>query len=286
MKFIKTKAFIICAAIALVLVLIPTVLSAAGRTDILRSAAVTVAKPFSWCATQVAEAVNGFTSIFTDYDELKAENEKLKEELESLRDAPYNAEVVQNENEWLKQYLNFNNEHPEFVLTDARIIARESGNFATVLTLNRGKAHGIKKNMPVIAPEGLFGYVSEVGIDWCRVRTVVETASSVGVYTDRTGATGVVEGDLELRDGGKCRMTYIEADADIRVGDKVYTSGEGSIYPSGLLLGTISAIEADEASRTLVAEITPAVDFTDINDAEKLVIICGYVGYEEDGDDK
>ncbi len=286
MKFLRSKFFIVCAAIALVLVLVPTVLAAAGRTDILRSAAVTVAKPFSWCATQVAEAVNGFTSIFTDYDDLKAENERLKGELESLRDAPYDAEVVQNENDWLKQYLNFNTEHPEFLLTDARIIARESGNFSTVITLDRGKVHGIKTNMPVIAPEGLFGYVSEVGLDWCRVRTVVETASSVGAYTDRTGATGVVEGDLELRSGGKCRMTYIEADADIRVGDRVYTSGEGSIYPSGLLLGTISSIEADEASRTLIAEITPAVDFTAAHDVDKLVIICGYAGYEEDGDDK
>ena len=135
--------------------------------------------------------------------------------------------------------------------------------------------------MPVVAPEGLFGYVSEVGLDWCRVRTVVETASSVGAYTDRTGATGVVEGDLELRSGGKCRMTYIEADADIRVGDKVYTSGDGSIYPSGLLLGTISAIEADEASRTLIAEITPSVDFNMLDDLDKLAVINGYEGDAE-----
>lgn len=283
MKFLKSKFFIVCAAITLVLVLVPSVLAAAGRTDILRSAVVTVSKPFAWCGTQFSEAFNGFTDIFTEYDELKAENKKLKEELEALRSAPYNADVVQNENEWLKKYLNFHTEHPEFVLADARIIARESGNFSTVLTLDRGKVHGIDKNMPVIAPEGLFGYVSEVGLDWCRVMTVVETASSVGAYTDRTGATGVVEGDLELRSGGKCRMTYIEATADIRVGDKVYTSGEGSIYPAGLLLGTVSSIQADEASRTLIAEISPAVDFTDTNSFDKLVVICGYEGHTEGG---
>ena len=286
MNFLRSKFFIICIAIALVLVLVPTILAATGRTDVLRSAAVTVAKPFSWCATQVAEAVNGFTAIFTDYDDLKAENERLKDELESLKNEPYDAQVIQNENTWLKQYLNFHNDHPEFTLTDARIISRESGNFSTVLTLDRGKAHGIKTNMPIIAPNGLFGYVSEVGLDWCRVRTVVETASAVGAYTDRTGATGVVEGDLELRSGGKCRMTYIEADSDIRVGDRVYTSGDGSIYPAGLLLGTISAIEADEASRTLVAEITPAVDFNAIGELEKLAIINGYAGYEEGGSKK
>ena len=120
------------------------------------------------------------------------------------------------------------------------------------------------------------GYVSEAGLDWCRVVTVVETASSVGVYTDRTGAVGVAEGDPSLRNGGNCRMTYINADADIRVGDLVYTSGSGSMYPSGLLLGTIVSIEADEGTRTLNAEIKPTVDFTSIDRIDRLVIICGY----------
>ena len=76
-------------------------------------------------------------------------------------------------------------------------------------------------------------------------------------------------------------MTYIEANADIRVGDRVYTSGNGSIYPSGLLLGTISAIEADEASRTLIAEITPSVDFNSVGELEKLAVITGYAGYDD-----
>lgn len=286
MKFLKSKFFVICLVIALILVLVPSILAAVGRTDILRSAVVTISKPFAWCGTQVSEAFNGFTDIFTEYDDLKAENQRLKEELDALKDSPYNSEVVQNENEWLKKYLNFHTEHPEFTLTDARIIARDAGNFSTVLTLDKGKVHGIKKNMPVIAPEGLFGYVSEVGLDWCRVMTVVETATSVGAYTDRTGATGVVEGDLELRSGGKCRMTYIEATSDIRVGDKVYTSGDGSTYPAGLLLGSISSITADEASRTLIAEITPAIDFTNTNQYDKLVVICGYVDQTEGGKNK
>jgi len=276
MKFIRSKFFIVCVAVLLVLVLVPSVMAAFGRTDLLRSALVTVSKPFSLAGTRIANAVNGFTDIFTDYDRLKAENEALREELDALRSKEHDAEVVQNENEWLKGYLQFHNDHPDYLLTDARIIAREAGNYATVLTLDRGTVHGIKTEMPVIFEDGLFGYVSEAGLDWCRVVTVVETASSVGVYTDRTGATGIAEGDPALRNGGNCRMTYIAADADIRVGDRVYTSGSGSMYPSGLLLGTVTSIEADEATRTLTAEIKPAVDFTAIDRIDRLVIICGY----------
>lgn len=276
MKWIRSKFFIICVSVALVLVLVPSLFAAAGRTDLLRSALVTVTKPFSFCGTKIADAFNGFTDIFTDYDRLKEENQALREELDALKNEEHRNEVVQNENDWLKGYLNFHNEHPDYILTDARIIARESGNYATVLTLDRGTVHGIKVEMPVICEGGLFGYVSEAGLDWCRVVTVIETASSVGVYTDRTGALGVVEGDPALRGGGNCRMTYIEADADIRVGDLVYTSGSGSMYPAGLLLGKIVSIEADESTRTLVAEVEPAVDFTAIGDLSRLMIICGY----------
>ncbi len=276
MKFFRSKFFIVCIAVLLVLVLVPSVMAAFGRTDLLRSALVTVSKPFSMVGTRVANAVNGFTDIFTDYDRLKAENEALREELDELRSKEHDAEVVQNENEWLKGYLQFHNDHPDYLLTDARIIAREAGNYATVLTLDRGTVHGVKTEMPVIFEGGLFGYVSEAGLDWCRVVTVVETASSVGVYTDRTGASGVAEGDPSLRNGGHCRMTYIDAESDIRVGDRVYTSGSGSMYPSGLLLGTVTSIEADEATRTLTAEIKPAVDFTALDRIDRLVIICGY----------
>ena len=276
MKFFRSKFFIICLCLALVMVLVPSAFAAFGRTDLLRSALVTVTKPFSWCGAQIADAVNGFTDIFTDYDRLKEENKALREELEAIKQQEYNAEVIQNENTWLKQYLKFHNEHPDYLLTDARIIARESGNYATVLTLNRGTVHGIKTNMAVITENGLFGYVKEAGLDWCRVVTVVETASSVGVYIDRSQVSGIAEGDLNLRNGGVCRMTYIAADADIRVGDRVFTSGDGSMYPPDLFLGTVVSIEADEATRTLSATIQPAVDFNDLDHVDRLMIICGY----------
>jgi rod shape-determining protein MreC len=71
-------------------------------------------------------------------------------------------------------------------------------------------------------------------------------------------------------------MTYIDASADIKVGDKVYTGGNGTIYPAGLLIGTVSAIEADEYTRTLIAHVEPAVVFSDINSTSRVMIITGY----------
>ena len=280
MKLIKSKLFIICVAVATVLALTSAMLAALGRSDILGSVIKTVAAPFEWCGSKVAGAVDGFTSVFTDYDRLVKENEELKEQIKQLEDEKADASVLREENEWLKEYLGITAQNPEFVLTSADIISRESGNYSTMLTLNCGSVHGIKKNMPVITADGVFGYVGEVGLDWCKVVSIIETTSKVGVYTDRSGTIGTVEGSPTLRESGKCVMTY-SAGADIKVGDRVYTSGTGSIYPDGLLLGSVVSIKADEATRTLVAEIQPSVDFTDVNGINHVMVINGYLKDEK-----
>ena len=277
MKFYKSKFFLICIAVAIVLVLVPSALSLFGYTDLVRGALKTVASPFEWCGSKVANAVSGFVEVFTEYDELKAENQRLKEKLEELEGETHDNNVIREENEWLKTYLKIKQKHSDLTMTDAMIVSRESGNYATVLTLNRGSANGIKVKMPVITSDGVFGYVSEVGFDWCKVVSLVETASAVSAYTERGSVVGAVEGDTLLRTEGTCRMIHIAADADIKVGDKVYTAAEGKIYPNGLLIGTVTSIEADEYSKELVAKIQPAVNFSDINSTTQVMILTGYV---------
>ncbi len=277
MKFFKSKFFLISVIVLAGVIILTALLSAADLPAPLRSVTKTVAKPFEWCGSKIAAAADGFVSTFTKYDDLKAENEALREALESAEDGARENEVLRAENAWLKEYLRLATDHPEFSLTDARVIGRESGNGESVLTLNRGSVHGIKNKMSVITENGLVGYVKETGLDWCKVVAVIETASSVGVYTERTGATGIAEGNADLSDDGLCRMTYIDADADIRIGDRVYTAGgSGSLYPPGLLLGTVEALEADEDARMLVALVRPAVDFSDSDDLSRVMIISGY----------
>lgn len=276
MKFFKSRFFIICLAVAVLLTLVPTLIAAFGGTDILRAAMGTVAKPFVAMGSGVANAFNGFVDVFTQYDALKEENEKLREELEQLRDKEYNEELLREQNAWLKDYINLHDAHPSFVLTDAAVIAREAGNYSTVITLNKGSVHGIKRNMPVLTAGGLLGYVSEIGLDWCRVTTVTEASSSIGVYTDRDNQLGVLEGDAELRREGLCRMKYIGSEGNVGIGDKVYTAGgKDSIYPSGLLIGTVSSVDIDAVTGEMVATVSPAVNFVDLESLRKVMIISG-----------
>ncbi len=279
MKFFKSKIFIICLIAAILLTLVPTLIAAFGGTDLLRSAVGTVAKPFAFCASSVANAFNGFLNVFSEYDELAAENERLREELESYRDKEYSEDVLKKQNEWLAEYLNLHNEHPELALKDARVIAREAGNYSTCLTLNRGSLHGVKKGMPVVTGDGLLGYISEIGADWSRVSTIIEPKNSTGVYTDRAGAIGVLEGEADLQYDGLCKMLFIQGQKNVQAGDRIYTSGgEGSMYPSGLFVGSVKALDIDRNTGEMVATVEPAVDFTDISSVVGVMIVCGYEG--------
>ena len=279
MKLFKSKAFIICLSVAIILTLIPTMLAAFGGMDLLRSFAGTVAKPFSLAGSKVAEAFNGFVDVFASYDELKEENEELRQELEEYKNKEYEEQLLREQNDWLKGYINFHSSNPSFKLTDAKIVSREAGNYGTVITLNKGTAHSIKKNMPVITADGLLGYVSEVSLDWCKVTTVIEAKNSIGVYSERQGLQGILTGSVELREEGLCKMTFIDSADGIQIGDKIYTSGGSkSIYPADLYIGSVSEIKIDEMTGEAVATITPEIDFTKLSDISDVMIICGYSG--------
>lgn len=271
--FLKSKFFIILVAVTVLFVAVPTALSAMGLQEPIRNVVNVLTTPLQKVFNYVTDAIDGFSSYFTEFDNLVSENAALKKENAELRDRLYEAEKTENLNEWLEQFLEMKRFHTDFQFTSATVTGGDSGNYMTVFTVDRGSAHGITENMPVVGPDGVIGYVSEVGLTWSKVRTLIESASSVGAYVERTGEMGLVTGSFTLAAEGVCEITYLAADSDIRVGDRILTSGYGSIYPRDLVVGYVAAIVPDEYSRTLTATILPAASLTDL---EKVMIITDY----------
>ena len=282
-KFLKSRFFIISLLLAIVLVTVPTVLSIMGQGDYVRSALGVVATPFRYVFTSVAESIDGFVSYFGEFDRINAENRILKDKIAELENKISAAEAIDEENRWLYGYLGLKREHIDYEFEAARVVGRESGNYMTVFTLNRGSMHDIEPNMPVVTEDGIVGYVSEVGMNWCKVVTILETASSVGAYVERSGELGLVEGVYELKGSGVCKMSYLPSEADIRVGDVILSSGIGSFYPRGLVIGKVTELVPDEYSRTLEAVVEPAADLSDIRN---VMIIRSFTAYTKiDGED-
>ena len=273
MKLFKNKFFIICLAVAVVLCAVPSTFALMGYRGLAKNIVGTLTSPLQWCVTVVGNAFEGFGLYFAGIDRLREENEALEQENAALREQIENAELLEAENERLRSYLDMKAKFPSFEMVEGMIISYSAGNFMTSFTLNRGTMHGVSTQMPVVVDDGVVGYVTEVGLNWCMVSTIIETASSVGAYVPRSGATGIVSGDAALRRDGVCKMNYLEANADIQVGDRVLSSGNGSVYPAELVIGTVTAIETDEYSRTLEATVQPTVDFASL---QYMMIITGY----------
>ena len=276
MKIFQNKFFIICLCVAVVIAGVSSTLSLMGYNGIARNIVGTVATPFRLVATVFTNAVEGFGKYFTSIDRLEQENEALRQENQALRDKLERADLVEDENQRLRDYLSIKGEFPTFSFEEGMVIGREASNYVTVLTLNRGTVHGIEKNMPVVTEDGIVGCVSEVGLTWCKVSTILETARSVGVYLPRNNAGGILSGDYSMRADGLCKLTFVEADVkniDIQPGDAVYSSGIGSVYPADVKVGEVVSVSVDSASRTLIASVRPTVDFSE---PDYMMIITGY----------
>lgn len=281
-KFFKSRFFIVALLCAIVLVTVPSVLSIMGLGDYVRSTLGTAATPFRYAFTQAAEAIDGFACYFREFDAINSENRILNDRIAELEKQLAAAKATEEENKWLYGYLGLKREHIDYEFEAARVIGRESGNYMTIFTLNRGLMHDIEVNMPVVTDKGIVGYVSEVGSNWCKAVTILETASSVGAYVERSGELGLIEGVYELRDSGVCRMSYLPSDADIKVGDVILSSGIGSIYPRGLVIGTVTELVPDEFSRNLNATVEPAADLSNLRNA---MIIKDFIAYTEEAED-
>ena len=273
-NFYKSKFFIITVSIALVLTFVVSALAVTGHTSFLTSIVNYTIAPFQRGAGSIGLAINGYRSYFSAVDELKKENEDLKQELEEVKSKVYGADALIEENEFYKSFLGIKEDNPDFVLLDAGVIGREAGNYTTVFSLDKGTKGGIEKNMPIVAPNGgLMGYIADAGINWSKAYSIIDPSSSVGVYVERSAEVGVLRGDYELQSDGMCRIDYLDENADIQPGDRIVTSGLGSIYPSGMPVGYVESIEYDDNLRAKYAIVRPIADLTS---PQRIMVITSF----------
>ena len=283
-RFIESKFFVVTLIVALAFVIVPTTLASMGLGGQVSHAVNTVISPFQKLFSYVSDGISGFTEYFTEYDRLVEENEELRELVQLMRDEIHSAEELEQMNNWLFGYLELKREHTDFTFEPATVTGTGSGNYKTVLTLDCGTSKGVTEGMALVTPEGIVGHIVEAGASWSKAVTLIESGSAVGAVIERTGETGLVEGDFHLASDGMCRMTYLAADSDVEEGDRVLTTGTGSVYPGGLVIGYVASVETDPLNRTKIAYINAAADLSDLKYSKLMVITDYETVREQDGD--
>ena len=261
-----SRTFIaICIAAVLLMGMIIMDTAADGRMNLLENIGGTLVTPLQNFCTTVIRSGGNLVRAYTEYDALKAENDKLKNELASVGQYLRDAESYVNENKSLKAMLGIAEEHSDFKFAACTVVGSDQNGYSHTLTLNKGSADGLMKKDLVMTADGVVGYVNELGLTWCKVSTVLDSSCEMGAIVTRTGDVGVLDWDYALSEEGSLKLAYLDAGVVLTAGDAVETSGVGGVFPAGVLLGRVKELKTESHGISQYAVLEPAVDVTEVS---------------------
>lgn len=235
-----------------------------------KSAVGSVFTPMQRGINIVGSFISDKMDSFKSMNELLEENEKLKEQVNLL--SYENKLLLQDKYELdgLRELYELDQKYLDYPKVAARVISKDSNNWYNVFTIDKGSKDGMKKDMNVLAGNGLAGIITEVHYNYSKVRSIIDDNSNVWGMFLKTSDTCVIKGDLQLIEEGKIRVELISKDAQISDGYEVVTSHVSPNFWQGILIGYVSDIKLDASNMTQNGYLTPVVDFDNLE--EVLVI--------------
>lgn len=240
------------------IILISTQVTTARGVPLLESAVFGL---FAEVQRGTTAALGGVGHIWGDYVALQGvrhENAVLRDEMSRLQVAIQQERALAAQTRSLQQMLDLQQGTPLRTLAATIIGGGASPEFRTV-TIDRGTAHGLRQDLAAIAPEGVVGRLILPSLRASKVQLLIDRNAAAGALIERSRAQGIVMGTGTDR----LRMDYVASAADVRLGDRVVTSGIDGIYPKGFLIGQIESLgRGTGAYRDVV--IRPAVEFSSL----------------------
>ena len=220
--------------------------------------------------TRQAEKLYGY--MFR-YEALEAENKKLKEELANMQDNARRADVVSRENDRLRVLTELKAANESYEMVDAYVISWNANEWSSSFTINKGTASGVETGMCAVTANGeVVGLVTEAGSNYAVVKSILDASIEISAVISASGYNGVVRGAYNTGLAGMLRMEYVSSAAVIRNNDQVMTSGS-TVYPRGLVLGTIVDAGFDDTGIAKYAIVKPSAD---IEKLEQVFIITAF----------
>jgi rod shape-determining protein MreC len=248
----------IVAGVCLLLLTLQMRGGAAGASDAL----AIFTTPVQTVVSRVNRTAFGLWSTYQDWKNVRAENRRLRDEAQRLRVESLRVSEIDEENRRLRRLLQLKEALPLETIS-GEIIGREWGGWVRSLTVNRGRTSRVVRLTAVIGPDGLIGRIVDVRAGSSVVQVLTDPASTVGAHVVRTRTPGIIEGEPR----GTIRFKYMARDgAGMQVGDMIVTSGLGGLFPRGIPIGRVRAIDDRGSALFHYAQIAPAVDFARIDE--------------------
>ncbi len=260
-KIVINPKYVLIASIILCLALVFVSYKYSDKFEPIKTAIGNIIAPMQKGITVAGDSLKSKLRIFSDMQDLIDENTKLKEELNLVKNE--NQQLIQSKYElnWFRDLYELDQKYTDYPKVAARVISKETNSYYNVFTLDKGRDDGIAVDMNVIAGNGLVGIITEVGANWCKVRSIIDDSSNISGMFLKTSDNCIVSGDLELLDSGYIRVEMINMSAEIYNNYEIVTSYISDKFLPGILIGYVSNIEVDSSNMTKHAYLTPVVDF-------------------------
>ena len=262
----KTVIFVV-ALLAIALILLSYNLKHETGTGLVKKIVLEAAAPVHNILSLSVKGVSDAWLRYIFLVGLEQDNRDLKKKINELKAEFVLYQEGYLEAQRLKKLLSLRDSY-NYHFISARVISREPSALSRAIMINKGSAHGLKTGMPVIAPPGLVGRLTDVSWHVSKVLLLIDESSNIDVILQRTRTQGIIRGVGSLG----CTLEYISKTQDVKEGEIVLSSGIGGVFPKGLLAGVISRVDRQDAGLFLKINITPFVDFSKLEEVLVLAV--------------
>ena len=263
MKNIFRKKWISYVAAALSLSLIAAALGVVFQP--LGGVGERVSRPFLRLGTGITAKVEQVRAQFADVEELRAENEALRQQVAELQQTLRQGTLALEENERLRTLLDLRAQGQKLTLEPAWVIGRTPDNWQGEVRLDRGSDKGLAVGQCVINGEHqLIGRIRETGPNWAAVRLLWDPAFQLTGQGTNSAVLGSAHGDLTLLTRGFLTFSALTSSDPVQLGETVVTFAAGGSYPSGLVIGTVTGLREEPGGLIRAGLVTPAADLSDL----------------------
>jgi rod shape-determining protein MreC len=238
----------------------------------IRHAATDQAAPFQNVMSLLVDRVRGFARHVTRSGDAARERQEQIVEIAELRDRLRRLERLELENQSLRRQLGFAILSPRKLLLCEVVARGDLSGWWQLIRLNKGRRDGVSEGMAVMTVDGLAGRVASVSARSCDMLLITDNNCRISCTMPSTGSFGVLRGNgVSLRGDttmellasvNPCQLDYVPIGERIPLHAIVHTSGLGGIFPEGIPVGRVTAVELDESGLYQRALIEPvaAVD--------------------------